>query len=404
MGLKDDLLNELQKAQKRGDANAVAFFQAQVDRLVKARGDRAAGVQTTFGTIPETYRVQKGDSPASIAAKFYGNERALFDIIAANRDAFTFTDGAYNVNITPGQTLNLPQGAVGGANVPTDVSLREASGRIVNFGTGAAVPVETSTEVPTTPVSPTISAAERATASPQTRVPPPIIPPALQSPQVTRGISPATPTPLTPAPVTQDFGAGQQLAPFKGDPRLAPPQTADPLITPEISRAISRVSAISQGRPALTAQSVAREAGQIQSVAREPSSSFIHQGVAEIAGRLGTGVQAAAINAAIVTGTIPDVIPFAVMERLGMTSTELLQRGFVPDANTGMWVHQDETGGAISGTGGFFRPTFGFQNNGFKRSGRRRGSLSVPRLIAPSFGARAQYSDTPGLISWRIDF
>ncbi|KKK77074.1 hypothetical protein LCGC14_2857240, partial [marine sediment metagenome] len=83
MGLKSDLLNELHKAEKRNDLEAVAFFQAQVDRLVKAKGDFAAGVQTTPFAIPESTRVRQGESVFSIAKRIYGAdfERAAFDII-----------------------------------------------------------------------------------------------------------------------------------------------------------------------------------------------------------------------------------------------------------------------------------------------------------------------------------
>lgn len=136
-GEKNYFLNELRKAERRGDTEAVAYWQAQIDRLTKFRGDFAAGVATLPGTLPEDYTVRQGDSPASIAKMLYGDERAMFDIIAANPDVFKYdpSTGTYTTIIHPGQTLNIPQGKVGEANVPSNVGFIEASGDVKFFGT-----------------------------------------------------------------------------------------------------------------------------------------------------------------------------------------------------------------------------------------------------------------------------
>ncbi|KKL12607.1 hypothetical protein LCGC14_2534090, partial [marine sediment metagenome] len=52
----------------------------------------------------------------------------MFDIIAANPKIFRYdpATGTYTTTIHAGQTLNLPQGAVGQANVPTNVGFVES--------------------------------------------------------------------------------------------------------------------------------------------------------------------------------------------------------------------------------------------------------------------------------------
>lgn len=414
MGLKSDLLNELHKAEKRNDLEAVAFFQAQVDRLVKAKGDFAAGVQTTPFAIPESTRVRQGESVFSIAKRIYGAdfERAAFDIIFANPDIFTFTDGAYNTIIHAGQTLRLPQGAVGGADVPTDASFREVGPegtRIVNFGlTPGTVDGRIASVTPGAPISADVAAQEARQLGPggsftPDQLAPPIAAPTTVSPGgvdpgLTANLGRST-TPISPEDALTAGAASTFLSRPVGPGPTAPANLLDEVLAGEASRLATRTAP-------LTAQSIARETIQSQETTQEPSTSFIHQGALEIAGRFGTGVQAAAINAAIVTGNMPDTIPFGAAERLGMTPTELLARNFVPDVNTGMWLLQENigTGGTLFGTGGFFRPTFGFQNNGFrratKRTTQRRGSLPVP----PKFSGFPNTSQTPGLIRWRITF
>lgn len=106
---KNDLNNARQKALKRGDYAEAERLQAAIDRLIKYRGDRAAGLPTPAFAGPKNYALKPGDSPASLAGSVFGDPRAAQAIYDANPDYFyyDYKTESYKFTGQPGDVLDL---------------------------------------------------------------------------------------------------------------------------------------------------------------------------------------------------------------------------------------------------------------------------------------------------------
>ncbi len=416
MGVKQDLLTALSKATTAAERIAI---QAQIDRLVKARGDAAAGVQTTPFVLPEDYTVQAGDSAFSIAEALYGDQRAAFDIMAANPDIFKYDPrtGTYTTTIHPGQTLNVPQGAVGDANVPANVGFREASGDTVFFGTtpgsqrvipsGAAVAVipaegDQVTAVPTIADDDVTKAFREQEAATGQRLTPE------QQADAFRDIEAATGQQLSPEQQAAAFA--EQEAAFIATPSAG--------VTPEQLEVFGRFAGLGVGGVPSRGQGVeiptVAAAGELtpESIASEFSSVSEQVAAGEAAaGQLGpggdftpetgplTGAQTTARdlnNAVAGTGDFP-TMTIADATAIGISPQLAAQLGYVvvgdeyiPTGASGAAGTQGFTPGA------YFIPTFGFDPTGSTRyqRGRRGGSR----------GRGRRSTTVDGYHRWNISF
>ena len=82
MGLKNDYINELRKAQKAGDEQGATYWQSQIDALTKQRGDAAYARERNRKR--NSYLVQSGDNWFSIAEQIFGDQRMAGLLIEAN--------------------------------------------------------------------------------------------------------------------------------------------------------------------------------------------------------------------------------------------------------------------------------------------------------------------------------
>lgn len=84
MGLKNDYVNELRKAQKAGDEQGAGYWQSQIDALTKERGDAAFGRAAAKNRKKNAYQVKSGDNWFSIAEQIYGDQRMAGLLMEAN--------------------------------------------------------------------------------------------------------------------------------------------------------------------------------------------------------------------------------------------------------------------------------------------------------------------------------
>lgn len=390
MGLKNDLRVALNKAVKAGDTAGAVAIQAQIDRLVTARGNAAAGLNTPgFASIPSTFTVSSQfNNVFSIAGLIYGNQRAAFDIIAANPNVFTYnpSKGTYDANLRAGQTLNLPQGAVGNANVPSNVGFIEAGGNVKTFGTGAA------TAPPTTPPSVgtgvdeltrTFRNLEAATG--QTPSPAQVL--ADPTGSFTGGGRFNTSTARIQPPAGIDAGptgsfVGAGGTRFQAGANAVPSQ-ATGSFTAAGGRAFNKTGV--QISPQSIARDFLNSIIPASTSSKDPLGSFTGGGGNKVnlaveqttlTGGADLGFLGAQLADAVAgTGAWPRGMRNEVRMQLGITHTDMIGSGYVlfPDGTYWFQGLPEGTTSEFSSPGAFFIPTFGYQRSG-KGTGRRRGS------------------------------
>lgn len=159
MGIKSDLLNAQTKATKRGDTAEAERLGKLINQLTKIRGDRAAGLDVPAFAGPREFTVRKGDSPAAIAGRVFGDQSALALIAEFNPDFFKLdpTTGTFDFTAKQGDVLDLSFAFAPGLT-PVDPRLLHAGFGNIHGPGGVPAPTP---PTPGAPVSADVAAAEQ---------------------------------------------------------------------------------------------------------------------------------------------------------------------------------------------------------------------------------------------------